>query len=195
MTTIGPKATIVALAACVLLAAAWQNSAASPLAVYDMASYQPDGLILGAGVTDKLGQSVATGDFNHDDGMTFSWRGREPTAGQRADGRRWTYIVSASIWEQWTVNLGAGRDHQAAAITPPGTPRPPATSSDSFADTASLLASATAASNKTTPARCTWSSVPPAWVASSTPLPASRTSRSLAPTQPTTYRRRLLWAT
>jgi hypothetical protein len=56
-----------AIAACVLLAAAWQNSAASPLAVIDMASYEADGRILGAGVTDKLGQSVAAGDFNGDD--------------------------------------------------------------------------------------------------------------------------------
>ena len=66
MASIRRRETIVALAVCVLLVAAGQNSAASPLAVIDMASYQASGRIIGAGVTDKLGQSIAAGDFNGD---------------------------------------------------------------------------------------------------------------------------------
>jgi hypothetical protein len=66
MASVRSRATIVALVACVLLAAAWQDTAAIPLAVIDMASYQANGRVIGADVTDKLGQSIAAGDFNGD---------------------------------------------------------------------------------------------------------------------------------
>ena len=67
MSTTRAGTTIVALTACaMLLAAVWQHSAAIPLAVIDMASYQADGRIFGAQVADKLGQSLAAGDFNGD---------------------------------------------------------------------------------------------------------------------------------
>jgi hypothetical protein len=100
MTSIRPRATIVALAACVLLAAAWQNSAASPLTVFDMASYQADGLIIGAGVTDKLGQSVAAGDFNGDDKDDILVGADEadgPANGRTAAGEAYIVFGSAGL--------------------------------------------------------------------------------------------------
>jgi hypothetical protein len=68
MASIWPKATIVALAACaVVLAIGWQHGAASPLAVVDLASDEPTSHIFGVQVADKMGQSLAAGDFNGDD--------------------------------------------------------------------------------------------------------------------------------
>ena len=100
MTSIRPRTTIVALAACILLAAAWQNSAASPLTVFDMASYQADGLIIGAGVTDKLGQSVAAGDFNDDDKDDILVGADEadgPANGRTAAGEAYIVFGSADL--------------------------------------------------------------------------------------------------
>jgi len=107
MASIRPRATIVALAACVLLLAAWENSAASPLAVIDMASYQADGRIIGAGVTDKLGQSLAAGDFNGDDIEDILVGADEadgPSNGRTAAGEAYIVFGSASLG---TVDLAS----------------------------------------------------------------------------------------
>jgi len=93
-------AIVVALAACVLLAAAWQNSAASPLAIIDMASYQADGRILGAGVADKLGQSIAAGDFNGDhidDILVGADEADGPSNGRLAAGEAYIVFGSAQL--------------------------------------------------------------------------------------------------
>jgi hypothetical protein len=109
MASIRSRATVIALAACVLLVAAWQNSAASPQAVIDMASYQADGRILGAGVTDKLGQSLAAGDFN-DDGSDDILVGADeadgPSNGRTAAGE--AYIIFGSV-ELGTVDLASSQ--------------------------------------------------------------------------------------
>jgi len=100
MANMRPRATIVALACAVLLAAAWQNSAASPLAVIDMASYQADGRIFGAGVTDKLGQSLAAGDFNGDDIADILVGADEadgPSNGRTAAGEAYVIFGSAGL--------------------------------------------------------------------------------------------------
>ena len=107
MASVRSRAIIVALAACVLLAAAWQNSAASPLAVIDLASYQASGRILGAGVTDKLGQSLATGDFNGDnkeDILVGADEADGPGNGRTAAGE--TYVIFGSA-ELGTVDLAS----------------------------------------------------------------------------------------
>ena len=107
MASIRPRVTIVALAACVLLAAAWQNSAAGPLAVIDMASYQSDGRIIGAGVTDKLGQSIAAGDFNGDDIEDILVGADEadgPSNGRTAAGEAYVVFGSAVLG---TVDLAS----------------------------------------------------------------------------------------
>jgi hypothetical protein len=100
MASVRPRATIIALAACVLLAVAWQNSAASPLAVIDMASYEADGRIIGAGVTDKLGQSLAAGDFNGDhveDILVGADEADGPGNGRTAAGEAYVIFGSADL--------------------------------------------------------------------------------------------------
>jgi hypothetical protein len=122
MTSIRSTATVAALAACVLLAAAWQNSAAIPLAVIDMASYQADGLILGAGTIDKLGQSIAAGDFNGDameDILVGADEADGPGNGRTAAGEAYVIFGSADLGtvdlagsEQDVTILGAdNNDH------------------------------------------------------------------------------------
>ena len=94
------RATVVALAACVLLAAAWQNSAASPLAIIDMASYQASGHIFGAGASDKLGQSLAAGDFNGDhteDILVGADEADGPSNGRTAAGEAYVIFGSADL--------------------------------------------------------------------------------------------------
>jgi hypothetical protein len=103
-----PRATIVALAACVLLAAAWQNSAASPLAVIDMASYQADGHIFGAGASDALGLALAAGDFNGDH-MEDILVGADYAGGQgypRTQAGE-AYIIFGSSADLGTVDLAS----------------------------------------------------------------------------------------
>ena len=107
MTSIRSRATVAALAACVLLAAAWQNSAAIPLPVIDMASYQADGLILGAGTIDKLGQSIAAGDFNGDhieDILVGADEADGPGNGRTAAGEAYVVFGSADLG---TVDLAS----------------------------------------------------------------------------------------
>jgi len=100
MASVRLRATIVTLACAVLLAAAWQNSAAVPLAVIDMASYQASGLIIGAGVTDKLGQSLAAADFNGDhieDILVGADEADGPSNGRTAAGEAYVVFGSASL--------------------------------------------------------------------------------------------------
>ena len=97
-----------ALAACVLLAAAWQNSAASPLAVIDMASYQASGHIFGAGAMDKLGLSLAAGDFNGDhkeDILVGADEADGPGNERTAAGE--AYIIFGSAADLGTVDLAS----------------------------------------------------------------------------------------
>jgi len=107
MASIRSTAIVLALAACVLLAAAWQNSAASPLAVMDMASYQASGHIIGAGLTDKLGQSLATGDFNGDhieDILVGADEADGPSNARTAAGEAYIVFGSAGLG---TVDLAS----------------------------------------------------------------------------------------
>lgn len=127
MTSVGPRATVVALAACVLLAAAWQDTVATPLAVIDMASYQASGRIFGAGVTDKLGQSVAVGDFNGDhmeDILVGADEADGPGDARTAAGETYVIFGSANFGtvdlansEQDVTILGAdSNDHQGTPL-------------------------------------------------------------------------------
>jgi hypothetical protein len=109
MASIWPKATIVALMACAfLLAVGWQHGAASPLAVVDLASDEPTSHIFGVQVADKMGQSLATGDFNGDgtdDILIGADEADGPSDARTAAGE--AYIIFGSAAFPGVIDLAA----------------------------------------------------------------------------------------
>jgi hypothetical protein len=110
MASIWSKATIVALAACAfLLAVGWQHGAASPLAVVDLASDDPSSHIFGVQVADKMGQSLAAGDFNGDgtdDIIISADEADGPGEGRTAAGE--AYIIFGSPALADVIDLATG---------------------------------------------------------------------------------------
>jgi len=111
MASIWPKATIVALVACAfLLAVGWQHGAASPLAVVDLASHDPSSHIFGVQVADKMGQSLAAGDFNADgteDILIGADEADGPSNGRTAAGEAYIIFGSPALAEVIDLATGA----------------------------------------------------------------------------------------
>jgi hypothetical protein len=111
MATTWPKATIVALAACAVVSAiGWQHGAASPLVVVDLASHSPTSHIFGVQVADKMGQSLAAGDFNDDgidDIIISADEADGPSDGRFAAGEAYIIFGSPSLAEVIDLATGA----------------------------------------------------------------------------------------
>jgi len=111
MASTWPKATIVALAACaVVLAIGWQHGAASPLVVVDLASDDPTSHIFGVQVADKMGQSLATGDFNADgtdDILIGADEADGPSNGRTAAGEAYIIFGSPALADVIDMATGA----------------------------------------------------------------------------------------
>jgi hypothetical protein len=106
-----PKVTIIALAACAVFSAiGWQHSAASPLAVIDLDSYDPSSHIFGVQVADKMGQSLTAADFNNDgadDILISADEADGPSDGRAAAGEAYIIFGSPTLAEDIDLATGA----------------------------------------------------------------------------------------